>query len=165
MRLERIATIALLGIALATITLAAVLGHAYYSWSPCKGALSDLGVYPATRPVFNSGVALAALALTLYSARRPGWLAAAVPLALVATITEDYGAPHFLVAAAFFTAPLALLPGESKGAAITYTCAYTALVYTAFTRNCLAVAEYAASLVLAVHVARETLTQRPRRPG
>ncbi len=164
MRLEQLSITALLVAALSLIAAAAVIGYTRYSWSPCRGALSDLGVYAATRPVFNSGVVLAALALTLYSARRPGWLAAAVPLALVAAITEDYGAPHFLVAAAFFTAPLVLLPGESRVAAVTYSCVYAALVYAAFTHTCLAIAEYAAGLVLAVHVARGSLTRLPSRP-
>ena len=162
MKLEALSLAALLAASFTLVTAAALQGWSLYGWSPCRGALSDLGVYPATRPLFNSGVALGALALAYYAARRLAWLIPAVSLALVAGFTEDYGAPHYAAAVAFFTSPLVLLPGEDRRTMLAYTAVYTALAAAAVTGTCIAVAEYTAAAILSLHILLRVAEGEPR---
>ncbi|AEM38582.1 hypothetical protein Pyrfu_0713 [Pyrolobus fumarii 1A] len=102
--------------ALLMVTVSALLAYTRGLWSPWHGALSDLGVIQETRLLFNTGLVLGGIGITLYAATCGAllWLAAGTSLALIGVVTEDYTTPHFLLALAFFVSGFAASLSECR---------------------------------------------------
>ena len=111
----RVARITLIDVGVLLVAYAALLGFERHSWNPVSSSLSKLGVLPETATIFNSGVALASIGLSLYAICSVAWLVAAAALSQVAVYTLSHPYGHFAAAAVFFTASLVELLRSAGG--------------------------------------------------